>query len=190
MKKRNDYTIFDTFVVARFTNCDEHFLCDIEDWERLKRFAWLKDDRGYPMHRFNVDGEWKNIRMHDMILNVPQGYVVDHSNRDKRDCRKTNLRLVTSAENARNKVLSTRNKTGVEGVCRDKRSGKYRAYIRCEGKHKSLGWYNTLAEAAEARMMAERALGYGGQGNMAFICEMMKWSDANERVCNEIAAAP
>lgn len=26
--------------------------------------------------------------------------------------------------------------------------------------------------------------------NMAFICEMMKWSDANERVCNEIAAAP
>lgn len=157
MKKENSYTCFDNFVVAKFTNCEEYFLCDKDDWEYLKKYSWCKDGAGYAMHRFYEGAIPKNIRMHTLIVKAEKPFVVDHINKDKRDNRRTNLRIVSEQKNATNKRLSTRNKTGVEGVCVDKKSGKYRAYIGINGKHKSLGWYNTLEEAKAARIIAENA---------------------------------
>ena len=51
--------------------------------------------------------------------------------------------------------LSSRNSSGVKGVCFDKRKKKYRAYISINKKQIRLGLYKTLKEAAFARKKAE-----------------------------------
>ena len=46
------------------------------------------------------------------------------------------------------------NKTGVRGVCWDKRRKKYIAYAEYNGKNKFLGRYNILEDAKKARELA------------------------------------
>lgn len=50
------------------------------------------------------------------------------------------------------------NTTGVKGVTFDKKSGKFRAYITCQGKHYSLGRYSSLEDARKTRERAEEEL--------------------------------
>ena len=66
-----------------------------------------------------------------------------------------NCRWATSVEQARNRRMSSRNTSGVHGVCFHKNAGKYVAYISVDKKLKDLGSYKTLEEAAEARIAAE-----------------------------------
>ena len=47
------------------------------------------------------------------------------------------------------------NSTGVRGVQFDKRSGRYRARLKFQGKLLNFGSYRTLEEAAAARKAAE-----------------------------------
>ncbi len=54
-----------------------------------------------------------------------------------------------------NQKTSSRNFTGVKGVSFIKSLGKYRAYITIGRATKSLGYWSTLEEAAEARKAAE-----------------------------------
>ena len=54
--------------------------------------------------------------------------------------------------------LSKRNTSGVRGVSWDKRTRKWRAYISQQGKSRYLGYFGSLADAAEARREAEREL--------------------------------
>lgn len=49
----------------------------------------------------------------------------------------------------------THNTTGYKGVCYDKKSGKYMAYIMLRYKQKTLGRFSTIEEAVKARQRAE-----------------------------------
>lgn len=55
----------------------------------------------------------------------------------------------------KNNKLTSRNKTGVRGVCYLKDKKMYRAYISINGKRKYLGDFNTLDEATAVRKNAE-----------------------------------
>ena len=57
-----------------------------------------------------------------------------------------------------NETLYETNSSGVRGVCFDKRSQKFVAYIYCQGKQHYLGLYETLEKAKEARKIAEEEL--------------------------------
>jgi hypothetical protein len=54
--------------------------------------------------------------LHRLLTGAPEGLVVDHLNRNPLDNRRANLRVVTQAENATNRKLNVRNRTGVRGV--------------------------------------------------------------------------
>lgn len=54
-------------------------------------------------------------------------------------------------------TLSHNNTSGTKGVCWDKRSKKWQAYIYRNRKNKNLGYFNTIEEAIAARKAAENA---------------------------------
>lgn len=76
---------------------------------------------------------------------------IDHINGIRTDNRISNLRVVDTTINNRNKSMSSRNKSGYTGVCWYKSTNKWMAYIFIEGKNKHLGLYDTIDEAVLAR---------------------------------------
>ena len=83
------------------------------------------------------------------------GSEVDHINRDKLDNRRSNLRLVTHTQNCVNASLRVTNTSGFKGV--NFYRGKYwRAYIRVNYRHISLGFFPTAEAAARAYDEAAR----------------------------------
>lgn len=81
---------------------------------------------------------------------------LDHVSGDRSDNRLENLRAADAIINARNRRLA-RSKSGIMGV-RRARSGRWQAYI---GRpQQCLGTFDTIGEAAQARIVAIRAMGY------------------------------
>ena len=83
-------------------------------------------------------------------------HVIDHINRIKTDNRICNLRAVTQKENGLNCKLGKNNSSGVTGVSFDKRRVKWQAYINRSGKKISLGSYENITDAINARKNAEK----------------------------------
>ena len=85
---------------------------------------------------------------------LPDDMQVDHINHVRNDNRLVNLRFVTHGGNMRNKSVSSKNTSGVTGVCFLKARKKYMAQIRVDGENIFLGRFETLEEAAAARAEA------------------------------------
>jgi hypothetical protein len=79
--------------------------------------------------------------------------LIDHINGDSSDNRIVNLRQITQSENNRNTRIRADNTSGYVGV--HKLGAKWRARIRVNGKSISLGMYDTIEQAAQARKQAE-----------------------------------
>lgn len=158
MSKRNDIIKVDSGyeIVAR--NTGNRFKIDAEDLELAKGYCWHETEYGYLaardpvadkiifLHRLLVYGD-------DALLN--DGFV-DHINRDKRDCRRKNLRSCSAIENSRNKSISSRNTSGRVGVSFDKPTGKWRSYVSVKAKYISLGYYDSYEDAVRARIDGEQ----------------------------------
>lgn len=90
--------------------------------------------------------------MHRLLANTPTGMETDHINGDKLDNRKSNLRVVTSGENRRNKGKLRTNTSGYLGVVSSR--GIWVARIKNDHKTVHLGSFKTPEEAYAARMAA------------------------------------
>lgn len=89
------------------------------------------------------------VAIHKLIMDTPEGFVVDHKNRNGLDNRKENLRVCTSAENSRNRIANKGNRFGYKGVA-EAFNGKYIAQIGFDGKKYYGGTFDTVIEAAIA----------------------------------------
>lgn len=117
-------------------------LVDDEDYDRLVSLNW------YEEHGYAVTGHHdKRIQMANLILNVPQGLLVDHWDRNPLNNQRYNLRPSTRSQNAANCKIYSNNKSGYKGVVYH--SGRWQAQIRVNGKKKTLGTYDTKEEAAD-----------------------------------------
>lgn len=85
---------------------------------------------------------------------------IDHINGDRLDNRATNLRSVSHAENCRNTTIKRFNRSGTAGVAFAKREGKWRARIMHDYKDIHLGYFDTWADAVDARGRAEEQYGF------------------------------
>ena len=143
-KKYNKFEIMDDgSIKVYFFNCNDFFLCDPDDWERLKNYCWSKNNRGYAEARVNS----KTTLFHHLVLNkCPEKLVRDHINRNKLDNRKKNLRIVTYSENVRNSLH--KNKYGYRGISRIKSGNNY-YYQVYEGKEKKTRYFKELEDAIE-----------------------------------------
>lgn len=98
---------------------------------------------------------WKIVHGH-----IPEGFTVDHENHIRDDDRLENLRLVTQADNCRNRTVTSSSASGTIGVTFHSPSGKWRARITHNGKVMSLGLFEEKEDAVAARKTAERKYGF------------------------------
>jgi hypothetical protein len=85
---------------------------------------------------------------------------VDHVNGDRLDNRLCNLRLVTKAENAKNRRTTKNSVSGLNGVVWANDRQKWRSFIRWDNKLEHLGTYGDFFEAVCARKSAEVRYAY------------------------------
>lgn len=124
-------------------------LISSQDYGNLSQWKWCF----YPSRGGGYAGRKvgnTTIYMHRVIMNPIEGLQVDHINHDGLDNRRSNLRVVTPAQNMANVRLSSRNNTGYKGVHFFKRTKQFTAYIGVEGKTRHLGYFATAVEAAKA----------------------------------------
>lgn len=85
---------------------------------------------------------------------------IDHINGQKKDNRFANLREADTTENHKNMPLCSRNRSGVVGVHWDEKRQKWQVQIKVDGRHTHLGRFDHLADAVDARKLAEKRYGY------------------------------
>lgn len=92
------------------------------------------------------------VKLHQMILPVPYGFLVDHQNGNTLDNRRSNLRVATASENAMNRSKAVATSSQYRGVTRVR--NKWQAIITAGGRQTYLGMYSSEAEAAKAYDLA------------------------------------
>jgi len=85
---------------------------------------------------------------------------IDHINGKPSDNRFSNLRQVSNVMNARNKKLSSNNKSGFIGVSWMKGVNKWQAYITVDGDRHHIGLFECAEQAATARKKADIDFGF------------------------------
>lgn len=147
-KKYNTYDLTGEYGIG-YTLKGEEFYFDLEDYDLIKDYCWHIRKDGYVV--------CSSVLIHRVIMGLPDYYEIDHKfgETTRNDNRKCNLRTVTKSQNMMNVKLKTNNKSGVTGVIWHKRSGKWRAYIRLNGRQIELGLYERFESAVQARKEAE-----------------------------------
>lgn len=129
---------------------------DQEDMEKISKYRWRVDRAtGY----IYSDFLGKKIYLHRYIMDIhtdKSGRVVDHKNRDKRDNRRANLRIVTQAENLRNLSILSDNSTGFRNIYR--KGKKFCLMSNYQGRVTYFGTYPTIQEALTAKIQLWRDL--------------------------------
>tara|TARA_R110000772_G_scaffold118989_1_gene224896 strand:- start:95 stop:592 length:498 start_codon:yes stop_codon:yes gene_type:complete len=108
------------------------------------------DSKSYKAHRLAwlyVTGSWPKCQ-------------IDHINHNRSDNKWSNLRDVTSLDNARNQNRYKVNKSGCTGVLWHKKDKRWQASIRVNGKLKHLGNFKEKEKAIEVRLLAQKEYGF------------------------------
>lgn len=134
-----------------------HALIDEKDYAEVSKIKWSMTPGKYNYATGNIKegGRWKtNVKMHRLILKPEQHELVDHINGDGLNNRRENLRICDRSQNAMNSTLPVNSTSGYKGVTRLPRLKKnglqWMAQINCRGKHKTVGYFRTPKEAAQA----------------------------------------
>lgn len=121
-------------------------IIDVADADLVTQYKWHAA-KGYAIAAGRVDGRRKTISMHRIILAAPDGQEVDHINGDRLDNRRANLRLVSRADNMKNK-RAYGGSSVFKGVNWRERAGKWIAQIQVDGKCSHIGQFDSELDAA------------------------------------------
>lgn len=133
-------------------------LVDSDDYERVSKFKWYLGTHGYATTTVHVSGNHKkknivqrSMSLHRTVLGLHKGdgMVVDHRNRNRLDCRRSNLRVTDYYGNAWNVVPQ-----GVELKGIVKVGARFIARIIA---HKQSCFLGSFGSAKEAAMVYDKA---------------------------------
>jgi hypothetical protein len=139
-------------------------LVDDDVFDQLSQHKWrcIGIDFRYAARRIRRPRQPEQaIYMHREIMAAPAGLLVDHINGNSLDNRRCNLRLVTDAENNRNKRQRSDNTSGFTGVNFAKRERKWRVSITVNSRNIYIGFFENEVDAARA--YNEAAVKHHGQ---------------------------
>lgn len=123
-------------------------IVDEEDFNDLCQYKWSLNNSGYVS---GGSGEFLHRQVMSKITDITDKHI-DHKNKNKLDCRKSNLRVCDGSQNNANTLKRENNTSGYKGVTLSKIRDKYPwcAKIAYHNKHKNIGFFNTAREAAIA----------------------------------------
>lgn len=123
---------------------DAHLVMPFK-WHLNGGYAWRTVD--------GAVGRKESMARRILALRPGDGLETDHISRDKLDNRRSNLRVVTHAQNSQNRerTAKTAGSVRARGVSRakGKKARPFKAYGYVDGKNVHLGFFDTEAEAAE-----------------------------------------
>jgi hypothetical protein len=128
-------------------------IVDAEDYGLLSKFKWHAHERGRTWYARRAASN-KTIFMHRAILeyhsyDLTSGEV-DHINGDGLDNRKSNLQVISHAENIRKSRVQINNKSGFRGVSWHKGDRRWQVVIEVDNIKKYIGSFRTKIAAALA----------------------------------------
>ena len=150
-------------------DCDGYMmLVSAYDLDHIMMYQWYLNSNGYPATYGTVDKNGERwgapYPLHRFLIpSCPEGYVVDHINRNRLDNRRQNLRVITAKQNSFNRKKPSNSKNTFKGV---RKTGKtYKAVISKDGETYSIKDCKTERDAAMAYdAMAEELFGeYAGK---------------------------
>lgn len=166
----NDYALLD---ISTPTHQNTFSKIDIDDIEKVigarnkqGKFKWIAHDSSYGKFGLYALSTNRKERLHRTIIDAKPMMVVDHINGDTLDNRKSNLRVITRAENNKNMRKHTNNTSGYSGVTF--KDGLWVAIIQLNHKRFYLGGYDTKEGANIAYKAAAKVLGFSERHGNAF----------------------
>lgn len=103
---------------------------DIGDVDKIKDYKWrLNNITGYVV----TNKDSTTLLLHRLILGEPKGKYIDHKDKNKLNCCKENLFIVSSSKNLENSKLRTNNTSGHKGVSFYKNTGTWVAQLQKQG---------------------------------------------------------
>ncbi len=134
------------------------------DWLFLVGYSWNTDCQGYL--RCNNRGTWNGFETHGlhlhrfvvqlMGLKIPEGFNIDHIDRNKLDNRRPNLRVASEEMQHNNLDTQKNNTSGYPGVSFNKSRNKWVARIGENGIRKYLGAFDDPKEGSQVREAAKK----------------------------------
>ncbi len=126
-----------------------------EDHASLAKVNWHLSgpaEAGYAAREENK----RCIKMHRVIVDCPDGYVVDHINGNTLDNRRENLRICKAKDNSRNARAGKNSSSGIRGVSWNRQHHKWRTRIIVDGECHELGMFSDSKRAALVYNIAAR----------------------------------
>lgn len=129
-----------------------YVIIDAADAQWVNQWRWCLNSVGYAVRREGKD----IVLLHRALLGLVKGDGMegDHIDRDKLNCRRSNLRAITKHGNRQNVPARKGASSKYRGVSWDKAAGKWVAGIGINGKRKYLGYFTDEHEAAEVARAA------------------------------------
>lgn len=144
---------------------DIEIIVDDNLYYDLIKINWNINSAGYAKGKVCT----KLVRMHRYVINYTGKDVVDHINNNRLDNRLENLRVVTRSQNSQNMSFIKNTSSKYVGVSKNKKTSKYEASIKVNGKKIYLGHFTEEVDAAKARDKA--TLKYFTHGKLNFEIE-------------------
>jgi hypothetical protein len=132
-------------------------MVDDEDYEMLVGYKWYSSVHRFPNGKVYVyakhmnptmNGKRTEERMHQLIMDIPQGMHVDHIDGNTLNNQKSNLRIVTNRQNCMNRHQKKASK--YPGVTWAKRELRWIAQAQINGKHIHIGSFRSEEDARQA----------------------------------------
>lgn len=132
--------------------CDEQGNVYSLKFNKIRKLKPFDDGKGYQRVAISVNGTARLYRVHRLISKTflkdyDEDLEVDHIDRCRANNNLDNLRMVTRSENQQN--------NNAKGYTWYKRTQKWRAQIKINGKLIHIGYYDTEEEAREAYLLGK-----------------------------------
>lgn len=134
-------------------------IVDLADADWANQWKWCLNNSGYAF-RYEYQGTQPlGVLLHRELLGLvyKDGLEGDHINRNRLDCRRSNLRIVTHRQNLQNQTTFRRSRSRYRGVSQTA-YGKWKACVHVNGKTIHIGHFSDELDAARAAQEARKRL--------------------------------